>query len=46
MVMSVSVCLSVRVFFYVRNHISGTVRPIFVIFLCMYVTYGRGSVLF
>ena len=35
--MSVSVCLSVRVFFfYVRNHISGTVRPIFVNFYaCM-----------
>ena len=40
-VMNLSVCLCV--FFSVRNHIFGTTRPIFTIFVR--VTYGRDSVL-
>ena len=38
--MSVSVCVCLSV----RDHISGTTRPVFTKFL-MHVTHGRGSVL-
>jgi len=42
--MSVSVCLSVCVCFSFCDHIYGTTRPMFTNFLCVLLTYGRGSV--
>jgi len=44
MIVSVSVCVCLSACLSVREHISGTTRPIFSNFF-VNVTYGRGSVL-